>query len=321
MSYNHQFLEPFTHPLVRDLSFLIGCAPLAVTEDTAWPAQSWFHELWLDYLPILEKLELVPDALEHWCKQTKPQRLGAYSEHLWHFYLKTSPRFQLITSNLPVRDQGLTLGEFDCLVYDRKHQRTEHWELASKFFMAYEVDGEITWPGPGLKDSLVQKFQHLATKQLRLGNSPIAQQILKAHGIEPAQQTEMPSRALLKGRLFVPVNTQALTVNPLWVNPDALEGNWCTLDELPTVLQQKDLQWLVADRDHWLAGPLPTQAALNTAEQVISHCQSNQMHMKSGALRPNFVIGYQQQSGRMTEQTRLFIIHPSWQQQLSLKKT
>ena len=63
----------------------------------------------------LRALDLRPAPLHEHLSKLHSSRLGLYFESLWHFFLQSDSEVDLIAHNLPIRDEGRTVGEFDCL--------------------------------------------------------------------------------------------------------------------------------------------------------------------------------------------------------------
>ena len=120
-------------------------------------------------------------------------RLGLYFETLWHFFLRHDDEFELLAHNLPVREGGRTVGEFDCLCRARVPGHAVHLELAVKFYLGYRGG----WLGPDARDSLDRKLTRLAEHQLQLADTPAARSALAGLGIESPLR-----RVAVRGRLF-----------------------------------------------------------------------------------------------------------------------
>lgn len=230
-------LYPYQTPQVRDLAWscfsssllsmtgheqVAGCA-LELT-----PArQAWLQQLDRDATPLLDFLTRHPAT-----------RLGLYFEALWHFFLQQDPRTELIAHNLPVIDQGRTLGEFDCLYYCRQRRRHVHLELAVKLYLHYapqNVTGSHSamseWLGPNSRDRLDLKVKHLLGRQIRLGDRAASRQLLAGLGIG-----ELDREVVLKGYLFD--HHQHPATLPEEIDPQARPAPWLRLSELPDFLQR-----------------------------------------------------------------------------------
>ena len=159
-------LNAFTHPLVRDLAWVIGNSdllsstssfPIATIPDSALRAsnesasrasndsasrasndsptpslfteKSWPHELYLAW-SHLQQLDQNPHPLISFLIQHKDIRLGAYFEKLIHYWIQAIKQHQNLITELQIHDQKKTLGAFDILTYDDVHTHAywQHWE-------------------------------------------------------------------------------------------------------------------------------------------------------------------------------------------------
>lgn len=125
--------------------------------------------------------------------QPRPRRLGLVFEQWVAALIHASEGLELVAHNLPLREQGRTLGELDMLVRDRDDDSLWHWELALKFYLG-TADA---WYGPNRHDTLERKAAHLFEQQLPRSAGSTAQQWLALHG------WQLHGQALLtRGRLF-----------------------------------------------------------------------------------------------------------------------
>ncbi|MEZ5448189.1 MAG: DUF1853 family protein [Thiolinea sp.] len=75
------------------------------------------------------------------------------------FWLQLSPHYQLLYSQLPVRDTERTLGELDFIVRRVADDAVLHLEVAVKFYLGHAAgQGGLAqmanWHGPSLQDRL-----------------------------------------------------------------------------------------------------------------------------------------------------------------------
>ncbi|MFQ3216504.1 DUF1853 family protein [Paraperlucidibaca sp.] len=247
------FWQAFTQPAVRDLAWLIGTPPLLTPlGDTAgfsnvyWPDNAFFSELLTETMPLLQKLDREPAALIAHSENSRDYRLGCYLERLLSFWLAhpDNPRYALVAANLPIREDGITLGELDYLVRNKRDGTLTHWELAVKFYLGRsETDLDQQWLGPGLHDRLDIKRDHLCQHQLQISQKAIAREIINAHLVATAEQPlgndEIARMCWLKGRLFAASDKQWAVVDPTQGNPEALRGHWCIDHELPKMADSR----------------------------------------------------------------------------------
>lgn len=247
----------FKNRQLRDLAWAIGSAPLLQPDDrqTRWLDHDWFQRRYDEYLPVLHALDRNPAKLLQWLEAARQRRLGSYFESLWGYWLKTNQRFRLLHANLPVREKGRTLGEFDLLVEDTQTGRQLHWELALKFYLGTRDTRQMeNWWGPRQRDRLDLKFGHMQTHQCRLSRLPAARQTLEQHDIAVDE-----AWSVVKGRLFYPADPG---VHPAPQNAAYrhLSGWWQTQaafnEACPAAAATR---YSVLDKQQWLAPVVPQQ--------------------------------------------------------------
>ena len=220
----------FRHGCVADLAWAVSSPPLlrVRNSDCAWYDGSWFQDQYRQIEPRLRELDRDPVELESLLQAQKDQRLGNYFETLWSFALELNPRYELIERNLQIIDGQRTLGEMDFVVLDRDTGRYAHWELAIKFDLGVgDTERHDAWHGPGGKDRLDLKVDHLSSRQTLLSTHPLARAALNARGIEISE-----CAVILKGRLFYPWKECGAERYPMQANPSHLTGCWLTRDAL-----------------------------------------------------------------------------------------
>ena len=123
----------------------------------------------------LHRLDADPARLHCLLATSSSRRLGHYAELLFYQYLLDHSDY--CRHGIQLRDEGgRTVGEFDFLV--QRCGRTEHWELASKFYLwpASEQAGSTAslyhFLGPNLNDCFGDKLDKMLNAQLRLGLRP-----------------------------------------------------------------------------------------------------------------------------------------------------
>ncbi|MEZ5555625.1 DUF1853 family protein [Haliea sp.] len=193
------------HGKVRDLAWACFAPPMMHVEQAGITTASF--PLTAARVAWLQALDRDPSSLMHWLSARPATRLGLYFEQLWQFFLQQDSETMLIANNVPVRDAGRTLGEFDCLYWCRRRERPVHLELAAKFYLGCHapcVDADpptaYSWLGPNTIDRLDRKLQRLTQHQIQLSRQPAAQPVLDAlHAAEPLREI------LLSGQLFAPL--------------------------------------------------------------------------------------------------------------------
>lgn len=243
-------IRSFKQPLVRQLAWACFSPPLiADFSNLADKVTAPAFELHEDRYRQLMALDADPSPLEHYLAENcRSQRLGLVFESLWHFFLLNDPETELIAHNLPIRDGGTTLGEFDVLYCCRRRQRTIHLELAVKYFMANAQpakDGNAFsyWLGPNSRDRLDIKWQRMLSHQLALVNTPAAQSALNELGVSGVEQ-----EVAIKGWLF---HNRNATVMHSSINPAHQRGLWWPRSQFFDKENLADWHYLV--KPQWLA--------------------------------------------------------------------
>lgn len=240
--------------VINDLAWVIGSPSLIAPSfaettdlDTLLIADdTWCQQHLQQFTPHLSAADQDHTQLQHILQSQNDRRLGAYFEDLILYWLQQSDQFDLIAHRLPVRTTEKTIGEFDFIVRNRKTQEHEHWEVAVKFYLGTRALNDWhNWLGPGKKDTLAKKLNHLRQKQSRLTQHPAAQQTLKEMGI-----TTITPRLFIKGRLFYPLQW-GNEVPPPHINPAHLKGWWCTQADFHMKANDKS-RWQPLSKFDWL---------------------------------------------------------------------
>jgi len=219
----------YQHHCVADLAWALSSPPLLQYEDSdcEWFSDAWYHDQYAQIEAQLARLDRNPAELESLLAAQKDQRLGSYFETLWSYALRLNPRYQLVERNLQIHDGERTIGEMDFIVLDNDTGRYAHWELAIKFYLGLgNTVRHDAWYGPGKKDRLDRKVDHLLSRQTLLSSHPIARAMLAERGIVIDD-----CAVILKGRLFYPWQQGGQQYHPLAANPAHLVGSWLTRDQ------------------------------------------------------------------------------------------
>jgi hypothetical protein len=236
-------------PAVRDLAWACFSPPLLCSARLTGPLGQIGNcrlELTEARQAFLRQLDQQPDALHADLADAHSTRLGIYFEKLWHFMLRADPDIELVAHNLPVRENGRTLGEYDIIYFCRQRQVHVHLELAVKFYL--ETATRPYWLGPGRRDSLEQKTQHLLSRQIILSRTRAGSATLGKLGVhQPITEIE------LKGYLFS--QSQRPPLPDGYNHADKPLSQW---HDWQTFLQQTQtigapLDWLILPRRYWLA--------------------------------------------------------------------
>ncbi|MCB1662541.1 MAG: DUF1853 family protein [Pseudomonadales bacterium] len=189
------------------------------------------------------------ERLSQYLTESKPTRLGVYFEILWRYFLEQHPSFELVSHNLPVRNNGQTLGEFDFIYYCRQRQRYIHLETAVKFYLGRQGNSQTPsswaqWIGPGCKDRLDIKLAHMLGKQSQLSLTPEGAELISVLSI-----TNLRPEICLKGYFFYPL--EANCAAPKQCATTHLRGYWLKRSQLE-FLPPMGL-WKILDKPSWLS--------------------------------------------------------------------
>ncbi len=302
---------PYTHRHVRDLAWACFSPPLMITSELADDNHN-VANCGLALTPAREErlmaLDEDPRPLEDYLGHTLPGRLGLYFEKLWQFFLADDPAVDLLAHNLPVRDGGRTVGEFDCLYYCHQRRRTFHLELAVKYYLGWPGDCEAggsawsDWVGPNAADRLDLKLNRLLNHQCQLAQRPEGKQTLRDNGIDlPVAEAE------IKGWLFR--NPAQGHFEPHGYNAQRQMGTWIRHSAIATYLEQTaESRWQVLPRMKWLAPAAPSTAALHREELVHvldGHFAQNPRPVQLAQLVPDA-------AGHLQETSRVFVVGEQW---------
>ncbi|MCG8311837.1 MAG: rhombosortase [Pseudomonadales bacterium] len=225
-----RFVDQFNEPIVRDLAWVLHSPSLLKIKNSDCHTIDRQQCLALanDFTEKLKELDKDPLPLVQFVEPEK-LRLGVYFEKLIKFWLSKQTRFSLIAHSLKIEDEKRTLGEFDFIVKDNSTNKTLHWEVAIKFYLGTKsFDQGKLWFGPGIKDRLDLKVNHLLGKQIRLSEQPKAIQLLQQQGI-----TIDDRMLFVKGRLFYPSYARRATyLSPNILSQDHLKSRWYSRREI-----------------------------------------------------------------------------------------
>lgn len=305
------------HAVVRDMAWVLASPPLlAPVNRVRWLDTAWADRAWLSSEQWLAGLDHHPAPLLQALARDSDHRLGSYFESLLAFWLAWpgNPLYRLIAHGVAIRANNRTLGELDFLVEDRQSGEIQHWEVAVKFYLGIRAGrGHENWIGPGLRDRLDLKVNHLLQHQLRLTAAPDAMVLLREMKLPPPTPV-----CLLKGRLFYPPQVDWQTWAPKAASPNHPTGWWMPQVDFLQRHASSELRWIRLPREHWLT-PIQADAAGTSLHQSvpISDAQSAtdfvETLQQSADNRAIAVIGLCDDGTRNShEVTRGFVTPPLW---------
>jgi len=296
MTFNSQY----QHRCVADLSWAVSSPPLLRVEgnECAWFTANWYREHYRLIERQLRELDRDPAKLEDLLAAQKDQRLGNYFETLWSLALQLHPRYQLIERNLQIHDGQRTLGEMDFIVLDNETGRYAHWELAIKFYLGIgDTVSHDAWHGPGKKDRLDLKLDHLLNRQTRLSTHPVAKAQLEERGIVIDDCS-----VILKGRLFYPWQLDGAEYYPQSASRFHLRGLWLTRQQLMQSYGA-DARFVPLIRSGWMAKiSTSRESDVYSVEALMQLVDSGQYRLPLHVTRLEGA----------SERERLFIVDNNW---------
>jgi len=174
------------------------------------------------------------------------QRLGKYVERFVSFQLSRNPSIKIISENIQIFKDKITLGELDCLLY--KNGTPIHLEVIYKFYLYDPTkQGLDCWIGPNKKDSLVEKLDKLRQKQLPLLYAKECEKYLKSISLDT---TDFSQQVYFKAQLFLPLGKNP-SINSL-INTDCIAGFYCSLH---TLTEFKNAKFFIPSKKDWLMTP------------------------------------------------------------------
>ena len=186
-------------------------------------------------MPALIQLDKSPQALINHLKALKTVRLGLRFEALVAYWLMISPNYKLLSKNIQIIENGITLGEVDFIIEDLNSKKIIHLEVAVKFYLGTSpYENPYRWFGTNTKDQLGRKLDHLKHHQTQLGkkyNNHFQYEINEQH-------------CLIKGRLFYPLGGGK---PPNGVATNHLRGSWCysnRMNNKDNLIPVSKLDWL-----------------------------------------------------------------------------
>lgn len=283
-----------SQPFVRHLAWMLraprlldhplGFHPGALADDRVWQT--------------LARWDKTPTRAPSVLLEPPPRRLGHYFETLYRVLMEDLLGWQVVASNLPVREGGRTLGELDLLVRDPVTGHLQHHEIAIKFYLGYAGAQGIRWYGPDARDRLDLKQSRLLQHQSRMTLRPSTLRTLHEMGIDGPVEPKI----FMAGYLFQP--RAGDLPRPHGVPEDHGRGQWLRVSEAG---REMDGNWVPLYKPHWLGSWRQSGAP----ESEPFHSALNRVFEGAGPrLFANLVKD--EQSGEWVEHTRVFVVPDRW---------
>ena len=289
----------YQHEIVRDLAWLIRSPELMTLPEQL--SSAWLFEQ-PDHHQVLCQLDQEADLLAAQLRQQASYRLGFYFEDLVTIYLKKIIQPIELKTNIQVKKNKNTVGEYDFLMRLNNGEQV-HLETAVKFYLYSETQGAeglSAFIGPNRSDRLDKKWARLMGRQLKLSQTPSGIEQACALGLLPNRRS-----LLLKGYLFYPYShwqSQPL-LSPL--HPAHARGWWLKASESHR-LHDQQIRYAVLMKPRWLA---PARVKLNdsiTYVELLNTVVSLHTPLLIAELERH------DQSGEWCERSRGFIVPDNW---------
>ncbi|MCZ7602852.1 MAG: DUF1853 family protein [Melioribacteraceae bacterium] len=247
-------IKYYKNQTVRDLAWVIGSAPLMLTnnKNDLFLEEDFFINEFKKFIPRLDELDNNPHQLVEHINNGNTYLLGKYFESLVEYWLRFTDDKKLLSHNLQVFKGRNTIGEFDFIFRDLTYNKVYHLECAGKFYIAHKnVSEHSNFIGPNSIDNLDRKISKLVNEQILLGQTKEGKEALLIDDIDE----EIIPKIFLKGYLFYNADLffNNSFIPPHDSNPDHPKGWWIYAKDIEYFLSQRSSKWSVVDRSNWIS--------------------------------------------------------------------
>ncbi len=296
----HELMDSLNHNSTRDLAWAIF-SPDLLKHPSVTTLSPNLNQTRIDWLRILDKS---PDVLED--DLYSGRSLGRYYESLWTYFFQHDKQYQLISLNLPVRENSKTIGEFDFIIKDINNDFFIHHEVAVKYYLFFQshksqtVNDKNNWLGPNSKDTLQKKWAHITQHQSQLSEHSCAKKELSNIGINKIKKT-----LAIKGYLFTPSDIGKSNKNaPTDFNNENNLSQWFTINNF-LLAQNPNKTLAFIPKKRWLStSHEPESIELFNKENLVEKIRSVNTPLMAAYVKKN--------GGLLSEEERFFIIPDSW---------
>lgn len=248
-----------------------------------------------------------PQQLEQQICLQADQRLGKYFENLIYFWLTERPEYTVIARNQVIQAESKTLGELDFLFRDNRNNKLYHWEVAVKFYLAFQHKrGWRNFIGPNTQDRLDKKLDKLIHYQSQLFKA-------KETGLQLAEidLSGIISKIFLKGYLFYPYHdfNNSSMATPYQSMNTHEKGWWLYQKEVSVLTQSQYQHWIVLNKLQWLSKAMTMNHSklFDTADLMTYIQQSFQQ-----STQPLLICAMQAHEDGYVENNRGFVVCDQW---------
>jgi hypothetical protein len=288
----------YKHKEVRDLAWVIRSPFLICEEGQSYQDDFCQHHFKLmeDYLGYLDRK---PSELFSVLGELRSPYLGHYFEKLCFFWVRKDPELKLIANNIQVKAKGRTLGEIDLIV--ESEGRTEHWELAVKFYLATgNAKNFKDWVGPNPVDRFDLKLNKIKSRQLELSSTAEAARELEKYGI-----SQLCKKYFIKGYLYYSLNKDQEPF--IMANPYHNRSWWLYEDQID-LLRNKEL--VRKEKRQWLSQNLFQEEDLVPFSRIPNLLRSRKL------LKPQLFSIVEKQGKEFVEISSGFIALRNWPEKI-----
>lgn len=176
-------------------------------------------------------------------------RLGKQIERVFSFLIQNSLNYSILKENIQIIDDKITIGELDFIIRNKDTSVVSHLEIVYKFYLYDSNNSEIElekWIGPNRKDSFVEKFDKLKSKQF-----PLLYKSKTVNVLSDLNISEMTQKLCFMASLFVPLS---LWNTPIAIiNNSAIVGYWLCFSDFETRLESNHHYYLPKKQEWGIA--------------------------------------------------------------------
>lgn len=285
----------FKTPAVRHLAWMMAAPQLLSDERVFCPA----HYATAAAFQRLREWDQSPSNGPEILSEQPNPRLGHHFERLYECLLTDLLGWTVLLKNQQIRRENRTIGELDFVVHNPHDRRTEHHEIAVKYYLGYpSANGQNRWYGPNARDRLDLKTDHLLHRQSQLTSRTETIQVLNDHGIKGPVTT----RIFMPGYLFYSDANRLQA--PGTVPENHLRGRWMYLSEVQPDITK---HWVPLNKPHWLGPWLQQEAPVAyQVQQALNTVSANRMPRLFAELE------HCEQDGEWQEISRTFVVPDTW---------
>jgi len=164
--------------------------------------------------------------------------------------IESSSNYSILKENIQVVDDKITIGELDFIIKNNETGVVSHLEIVYKFYL-YDPNFSDTelgrWIGPNRKDSFIEKYTKLKSKQFPLLYKAKTAIVLHDLDIKSVRQ-----ELCFMASLFVPYSL--MNTNIPEIKNSAIIGYWLSLSDFNSKCQPDD-QYYLPKKQEWGIAP------------------------------------------------------------------